>query len=45
VRLLEEQGDAAVVAPEAGGWPAGLRVVVAPPLGIAEGALLAEAGR
>lgn len=45
VRLLEEQGDAAVVAPESGGWPAGLRVVVAPPLGIAEGTLLAEAGR
>lgn len=45
VRLLGESGDAAVVAPEAGPWPDALRVVEAPPLGIAEGTLLAEAPR
>ncbi len=45
VRLLAEEGDSAVVLPEGGSWPAGLRVVEAPPLGIAEGTLLAEAGR
>lgn len=45
VRLLAEEGDAAVVRPEAAAWPAGVRVVEAPPLGIAEGSLLAEAGR
>lgn len=44
VRVLEEEGDAAVVAPEDGAWPAGLRVVEAPPLGIAEGMELAAAG-
>ena len=45
VRLLAEDGDGAVVLPEGGAWPAGLRVVEAPPLGIADGALVAEAGR
>ena len=45
VRLLAEQRDLAVVVPEDGGWPEGLRVVEAPPLGIAEGTLLAEGGR
>jgi len=44
VRLLAEEGDAAVVLPE-GGWPAGVRVVESPPLGIADGILIAEAGR
>jgi RND family efflux transporter MFP subunit len=44
VRLLAEEGDAAVVAPSTG-WPEGLRVVARPPLGIAEGALVAEAVR
>lgn len=45
VRLLAEERDAAIVAPEGGGWPAGLRVIAAPPLGIAEGTVVAEAGR
>ena len=45
VRLLAEDGDAAVVLPEGRRWPAGLRVVEAPPLGIAEGTLVAEAAR
>lgn len=45
VRILAEEGDAAVVLPEGGSWPAGLRVVGAPPLGIADGALVAEAAR
>jgi hypothetical protein len=44
VRLLAEERDLAVVAPE-GGWPDGVRLVADPPLGIAEGAVLAEAGR
>jgi RND family efflux transporter MFP subunit len=45
VRLHAEEGDTALVAPEAGRWPEGLRVVDRPPLGIAEGAALAEAVR
>lgn len=45
VRLLAEEHDLAVVRPEDGAWPDGLRVVEAPPLGIAEGTVLAEAGR
>ncbi len=45
VRLLSEDHDAAVVLPEGGAWPAGLRVVEAPPLGIVEGTLVAEASR
>lgn len=43
VRLLAEEGDTALVAPaEGAGWPAALRVVRDPPIGIAEGTLLAE---
>jgi RND family efflux transporter MFP subunit len=45
VRLLAEERDAAVVRPEEGGWPDGLKVLEAPPLGISEGAVVAEAGR
>jgi RND family efflux transporter MFP subunit len=45
VRLLAEEGAAAVVTPAEGGWPAGLKVVEAPPLGLIEGTPLAEAGR
>ena len=45
VQLLAETGDAAVVLPEGGGWPEGVRVVGAPPLGIAEGTVLAEGRR
>jgi multidrug efflux pump subunit AcrA (membrane-fusion protein) len=45
VRLLAEEGDAAIVLPDGGGWPAGLRVVQEPPLGIADGAAVAEVGR
>ena len=45
VRLLAEDGDAAVILPDGGTWPAGLRVVEAPPLGISEGALVAGAAR
>jgi RND family efflux transporter MFP subunit len=42
VRKLGEEGASAIVQPEAGTWPAGLRVVEAPPIGIAEGTPLAE---
>jgi RND family efflux transporter MFP subunit len=45
VRLLAEEGDLAVVLPEGGTWPAGLQVVEEPPLGIADGTIVAEAGR
>lgn len=45
VRLLAEDRDVAVVAPEDGKWPDGLRVVESPPLGIADGTLVAEAAR
>lgn len=45
VHLLAERRDLAVVLPEDGAWPDGLRVVETPPLGITEGTLLAEAGR
>lgn len=45
VQVLGEEGDAAIVAPAAGGaWPEGLRVLEAPPLGIAEGMAVAAAG-
>jgi len=44
VRRLAEEGNSAVVALD-GGWPAGLRVVARPPVGIVEGTLVAEAGR
>ncbi|WP_242396180.1 efflux RND transporter periplasmic adaptor subunit [Anaeromyxobacter oryzisoli] len=43
VRLLGEEGDLALVAPEDGApWPGELRVVEDPPLGLAEGTSLAE---
>ena len=45
VRLLAEERDVAVVRPDEGGWPDGLKVIQSPPLGIAEGTVLAEAGR
>lgn len=45
VRLLVEEGDVAVVLPEGGSWPEGVRVVGAPPLGIADGTVVAEGGR
>ena len=44
VRLLAEEGSSAVVS-LASGWPVGLRVVARPPVGIAEGTLVAEARR
>lgn len=42
VRKLSEEGTSAVVQTEDGAWPSGLRVVEAPPVGIAEGTPLAE---
>ncbi len=45
VRLLAEESDAAIVVPEDGAWPDGLRVVQHPPIGIAEGTVVAEARR
>lgn len=42
VRLLAEEGDAAVVSAP-GGWPKGAKVVARPPVGIAEGTVVAEA--
>ena len=42
VKLVNQAAGEALVDPGPGGWPAGLRVVVAPPLGIAEGALVTE---
>jgi RND family efflux transporter MFP subunit len=45
VRVLAEEGDVVLVLPEGGAWPPGLRVVQEPPLGITDGALVAEAGR
>jgi RND family efflux transporter MFP subunit len=44
VHVLAEEGETAIVAPE-GGWPGELKVISSPPLGIAEGTLVAEAGR
>ncbi|HSN92540.1 MAG TPA: HlyD family efflux transporter periplasmic adaptor subunit, partial [Anaeromyxobacteraceae bacterium] len=43
VRVLGEEEDVALVAPERGAWPADVRVIGAPPIGIAEGAPVAEA--
>lgn len=43
VRVLGQEGDRAVVDPGPGAWPAGSRVVEAPPIGIAEGTRLPEA--
>lgn len=46
VRVLGEDGDAAVVAPAQGGpWPDGVRALDAAPLGLAEGAAVVEAAR
>jgi len=45
VRLLAEEGESAVVLPDGGAWPEGLRVVEAPPLGIAEGLSLGGGAR
>jgi RND family efflux transporter MFP subunit len=45
VRVLGEEGDAAVVTPDSGAWPEGLRVLEAPPLGIAEGMAVAGGAR
>lgn len=42
VRKLAAEGTSAVVRTEDGTWPAGLRVVEAPPVGIAEGTPLTE---
>jgi RND family efflux transporter MFP subunit len=42
VRLLAEDGTFAVVQTEGGTWPAGLRVVEAPPVGLVEGTPVAE---
>jgi RND family efflux transporter MFP subunit len=42
VKLLDQSASDAVVDPGPGGWPAGLRVVASPPLGIAEGSAVAE---
>lgn len=44
VRLLAEEGAAAIVQPAGGGgsWPEGLRVIELPPVGLVEGAALAE---
>ncbi len=41
VRLLDETGDSAVIDPGAD-WPAGARVIDAPPLGLADGSPVAE---
>jgi RND family efflux transporter MFP subunit len=43
VRVLGQEAESAVVDPGPAGWPASARVVDQPPLGIAEGATLAEA--
>jgi RND family efflux transporter MFP subunit len=45
VRVLGNDGGGAVVVPRDGAWPAGVKVVGAPPLGIAEGTIVAEAAR
>jgi len=42
VKLLEQTGGDALVDPGPAGWPAAVRVVAAPPLGIVEGTPLAE---
>lgn len=44
VRVLAEEGEAAVVWPDGGAWPSGLRVIAAPPLDLAEGAPVVGAG-
>ena len=42
VRLLEEDAASALVETEGGVWPAGLKVLEAPPIGVAEGTPLVE---
>lgn len=42
VRVFEQQAETALIDPGAGGWPSGLRVVEAPPIGLAEGMALVE---
>jgi RND family efflux transporter MFP subunit len=42
VKLLAQSGTEALVTPGPGGWPAGVRVVAAPPLGISEGTPVIE---
>lgn len=42
-RVLGQEGESALVEPGPDGWPDGLRVVAAPPIGIADGTALAEA--
>jgi hypothetical protein len=42
VKLLDQSGGDAIVDPGSAGWPAGLRVLAAPPLGIVDGAAVAE---
>lgn len=45
IRLLAEEAASALVQTDGGAWPAGLRVVEAPPVGIVEGTPLAEVRR
>ncbi len=45
VRVLSQEAEWAIVDPGSAGLPAGARVVDLPPLGIADGALVAEASR
>jgi RND family efflux transporter MFP subunit len=42
VKVLDQSASDAVVDPGPGGWPVDLRVLAAPPLGIVEGAAVAE---
>jgi hypothetical protein len=42
VRVLAEEGATSIVQPAEGGWPDGLRVIELPPVGLVEGAQLAE---
>jgi RND family efflux transporter MFP subunit len=45
VRVLAEEGERAVVVPADGRFSEDVRVVLAPPLGLSEGAVVAEAAR
>lgn len=42
VRVLAEEGESTVVVPEGGAWPAGAKVIEAPPSGLSDGAAVAE---
>jgi RND family efflux transporter MFP subunit len=44
VKVVDQSAGDALVDPGAGGWPAGLRVIAAPPLGISEGSAVAGGG-